>query len=187
MDPQESRGKKVFKENKCGTGQPPVPHRSWISRPAFPPPRSSETTVLVRQRSRRVPLLPVLLQNMILRIGFGESSLCNPCVGQRPSLLKEQAVEEAAMPGQPVRARARFQFPPAIHPRELPAATGVTAIIIRQALRFPRFAAPTFSHNVTTRNQKTFPPCAETVDDRTSLWMPEENYAGICRRMVENT
>jgi hypothetical protein len=42
------------------------------------------------------------------------------------------------MPGQPIRARARFQFPPAIHPRELPAATGVTAIIIRQALRFPR-------------------------------------------------
>ena len=42
------------------------------------------------------------------------------------------------MPGQPIRARARFQFPPAIHPRELPAATGVTAIIIRQALRIPR-------------------------------------------------
>ena len=42
------------------------------------------------------------------------------------------------MPGQPIRACARFQFPPAIHPRELPAATGVTAIIIRQALRFPR-------------------------------------------------
>src|SRR5271163_1111452 len=65
-----------------------TPHRSWISRLAFPPPRSSETTVLVRQRSRRVPLLPVLLQNMILRIGFGESFLCNPCVGQRPSLLQ---------------------------------------------------------------------------------------------------
>src|SRR5271170_3461370 len=42
---------------------------------------------------------------------------------------------EAAMPGQPVRARARFQFPPAIHPRELPAATGVTAIVVRQAAR----------------------------------------------------
>jgi hypothetical protein len=31
------------------------------------------------------------------------------------------------MPGQPVRAHAHFQFPPAIHPRELPAATSVTA------------------------------------------------------------
>ena len=79
------------------------------------------------------------------------------------------------MPGQPIRARARFQFPPAIHPRELPAATGVTAIIIRQALRFPRFAAPTVIHNVPARNRKTFPPCAETVDDGTSLWKPEEN------------
>jgi hypothetical protein len=83
------------------------------------------------------------------------------------------------MPGQPIRARARFQFPPAIHPRELPAATGVTAIIIRQALRIPRFAEPTLSQNVATRNRKTFPPCAEAVDGKTSLWKPEENRAGI--------
>src|SRR5580698_10379291 len=98
--------------------------------------RSGEPTVLVRQRSQkaRVPHLPALAAEHDSGISFAESILCNPCVGQRPSLLKEQTVEEAAMPGQPVRARARFQFPPAIHPRELPAATGVTAIIIRQAL-----------------------------------------------------
>jgi hypothetical protein len=34
----------------------------------------------------------------------------------------------------------------------LPAATGVTAIIVRQALRIPRFAALTLSHNAATRN-----------------------------------
>src|SRR5271170_774237 len=89
---------------------------------------------------------------------------------------------EAAMPGQPVRARARFQFPPAIHPRELPAAAGVTAIVIRQALRFPRIAEPTLRQNVATRNRKTFPACAETVDDETCLWKPEENRAGIAAR-----
>ena len=129
-----------------------APHRFVDLSSCLPAARSSGTTVLVRQRSRRVPHLPVLAaehdsENMIRRIVF-----LHPSVSQRPSLLKEQAVEEAAMPGQPVRARARFQFPPAIHPRELPAATGVTAIIIRQALRFPRFAAPTLSHNVATRN-----------------------------------
>ena len=44
------------------------------------------------------------------------------------------------MPGQPLRTRARFVCPLAIHPRELPAATGVTAIIVRQALRVPTFS-----------------------------------------------
>jgi hypothetical protein len=166
-------------KNKCGPGQPPEPHRLVDLNSCLPAARSSESTALVRQRSRGVPLLPVLAaehdsENWIRRI----ASL-QPCVGQRPSPLKEQAVEEAAMPGQPVRARARFQFPPAIHPRELPAATGVTAIIILQALRFPRFAVPTLGRIIATRNRKTFPPCAETVDDRTSLWKPEEIRAGI--------
>ena len=42
--------------------------------------------------------------------------------------------------GNPTHALAHFRFPPAIHPRELPAATGVTAIIVRQALRVPTFS-----------------------------------------------
>jgi hypothetical protein len=155
----------------------PEPHRSWISILAFPQLGAAGRRYWSDSAHEECHFYQYWLQNMILRIGFGESLFCNPCVGQRPSPLKEQAVEEAAMPGQPVRARARFQFPPAIHPRELPAATGVTAIIIRQALRFPRFAAPTLSHNPATRNRKTFPPCAETVDDGTSLWKPEEKAA----------
>jgi hypothetical protein len=32
------------------------------------------------------------------------------------------------------------RFPLAIHPRELPAATSVTAIVVRQALRVPTFS-----------------------------------------------
>jgi hypothetical protein len=35
VDPRKSVAKQ-FRKNKCGTGQPPVPHRSWISRLAFP-------------------------------------------------------------------------------------------------------------------------------------------------------
>ncbi len=41
------------------------------------------------------------------------------------------------------------------------------------------FAEPTLRHNVAPRNRKTFPPCAETVDDSTSLWKAEEKRAGI--------
>jgi len=63
-----------------------------------------------------------------------------PMRGQRPNRLIEPAVEEAAVPGQPARARAHFRFPLAIHSRELPAPTGVTAIIVRQALRVPTFS-----------------------------------------------
>jgi hypothetical protein len=64
---------KRFSKNKCGPGQPPEPHRSWISTLAFPPLGAARSTVLVRQRSRRVPHLPVLAaehdsENMIRRI-----------------------------------------------------------------------------------------------------------------------
>jgi hypothetical protein len=44
------------------------------------------------------------------------------------------------MPGQPARAHAHFRFPLAIHPRESPAATSVTAISRSQALRVPTFS-----------------------------------------------
>ena len=176
MNPRRSVAR-VFPKINAAPASHLAPHPSWISSPAFPPLGAAGRRYWSdsARKKEECRIYQYWLQNMILRIGFGESLLCNPCVGQRPSPLKEQAVEEAAMPGQPVRARARFQFPPAIHPRELPAATGVTAIIIRQALRFPRFAVPTLGRIIATRNRKTFPPCAETVDDRTSLWMPEEN------------
>jgi hypothetical protein len=73
------------------------------------------------------------------------------------------------------RARARFlECPPAIHPRESPAAAG-SAAIIRQAQELSRFAEPTLIHFVAPRNTKTSPPCAQPVDDVSSLWKPEEN------------
>ena len=80
------------------------------------------------------------------------------------------------MPGQPVRTHARFRFPPAIHPRELP--------VCRQLRRYHRsaslrrshvFGEPTVRQIVAGRNRKTFPACAETVEDKSSLWKPEEN------------
>jgi len=129
------RGEKVLK-NKCGTGQPPVPHRSWISLVCLPAAMGSRTTVPVRQRSLGVPLLPVLAA----RPRFRESLSRSSCGSQQPNPLQEQVVEEAAMPGQPARAHAHFRFPLAIHPRESPAATSVTAIIVRQALRVPTFS-----------------------------------------------
>ena len=77
-------------------------------------------------------------------------------------------------PGNQSRSRAFLICPPAIHPRESPVAAG-SAAIIRQAQELSRFAEPTLSHFVAPRNRKNFPPCAETVDDVSSLWKPEEN------------
>ena len=99
-------------------------------------PRSGETTVPVRQR----PARSATFTSTAATSRFNEPLSRNLCSGQRPNPLLEQEVEEAAMPGQPARARAHFRFPPAIHPRELPAATSVTAIIVRQALRVPTFS-----------------------------------------------
>lgn len=86
--------------------------------------------------------------------------------------------EEAAMPGQPVALARVSGCPPAIHPRESPAAAG-SAAIIRQAQETSRFAEPTLCQIVAPRNTKTSRPCAEPVDDVTSLWKSEENLRRI--------
>jgi hypothetical protein len=79
------------------------------------------------------------------------------------------------MPGQSVRTRARFRMSLAIHPRELPVATSVTAN--RRSASVERsnvFAVDTLRQIFAHRNRKPSPACAETVDDSTSLWKPEE-------------
>jgi hypothetical protein len=101
-------------------------------------------------------------------------------VASGPALLacsKEQSQDGGGgrnAQGNPSRLRAFLDRPPAIHPRESPAAAG-SAAIIRQAQETSRFAEPTLSQFVAPRNTKTLPPCAETVDDETSLWKTEEN------------
>jgi len=98
-------------------------------------------------------------------------------VASSPTRSEEQEVEERPQcPGNRFALARVSEFPLAIHPRELPAATGVTAIIVRQALRDSNvFAESTLRQKVASRNRKTFPACAEAVDEVTSLWKAEEN------------
>jgi hypothetical protein len=73
------------------------------------------------------------------------------------------------------RSRASPECPPAIHPRESPAAAGPAAII-RQAQKTLTFSLQPLSVRTSPpRNTKTSPPCAKTVDEKPSLWKPEEN------------
>jgi hypothetical protein len=102
----------------------------------------------------------------------------NLCDGWHPIPFQEQEVEEAAMPGQLVRTRARFQFPLAIHPRELPAAASVTANHRSTAVESSNvFAESTLRQRVANGNTKTFHACAEAVEDESCLWKAEENSA----------
>ena len=108
-----------------------------------------------------------------------EPQLSNLCDGQRPTQLNRAGTwRRPQCPGNQHHAHARFQFPPAIHPRESP--------VCRWLGRKPRsarlgrshvFGDSTLRHHYASRNRKTFRACAETVDDQTSLWKPEEKYA----------
>ena len=154
----------------------PAPHPSWISLVYLPAAKGSGTTVLVRQHSPRAPLLPV----QAVERRFRESLFLAFCDYRQPNPLKEQAVEEAAMPGQPARARARFRFSPGNSPSRIASC--------HQRHRNHRsasvessnvFAEPTLGEDVAARNRKTLPACEQAVDDATSLWKAEENAGEI--------
>jgi hypothetical protein len=174
VNPRKSAAKKRSK-NKCGPGQPPEPHRFVDLSTHLPAARSGETMALVRQRSQGVPHLPV----RTAEARFRESLLCNPCGSQLPSPLKSRLWRRPQCPGNRHALARVSEFPLAIHPRELP-------VCHRRHRNHPLasienchvFAEPTLSPNVAAGNRKTFPPCAEPVDDETSLWKAEEKCGG---------
>ena len=110
FDPCKSVAKTVPTKQMRPEGQPPSSRIvRGPSKPAFPSLRAAGTTVPVRQRShsQRAPHLPALLQHCDSENRCPATSV----VASSPTQLKERGVEEAAMPGQPARAHARFRFP----------------------------------------------------------------------------
>jgi len=102
-------------------------------------------------------------------------------VASGPPRFEEPEWEEAAMPGQPVRARALFRNVPGDSPsriagcrwlcRNHSAGSGMPTFSLANTLR-PILAAC---------KQKTAPACAEVVDDETSLWTNVENSGKLVR------
>jgi hypothetical protein len=120
---------------------------------------------------QRVPHLP----KRVAHSSFCHHEFATPAVASGPSCSEEQGGGGGRNARATSRACARFlECPPAIHPRESPAAAG-SAAIIRQAQELSRFAEPTVSQIVRSRNTKEFRRCAEPVEDETSLWKIEEN------------
>ena len=144
----------------------------------LPAARSNGTTVPVRQRSQGVPLLPV-------RAAKRDSE--NHC----SATLRRPAAQPA--PGAGCRG-GRNARATGTRSRAFPISPGNSPSRIAGCHRRHRnrhsasfknchvFAEPTLRQNVATRNRKTFPPCAEAVDDETSLWNAEEKPAGIAAR-----
>jgi len=100
---------------KCGPGQPPGPHRSWISCPALPP-HGDGMMLVARQRSGSAASAKASPQ-----LAIQGSRSCGHRGGQRP----DPAPRAGWGGGRNARAtstRSRTfpECPPVIHPRESP-------------------------------------------------------------------
>ena len=98
---------------------------------------------------------------------------------QWPAILscsEEQIGEEAATPGQPVRACARFlDFPPAQFTLQNHRLRLTLPQSFRKLRKLHVSLDPLSARSGAPRNTKTSPPCEEAVEDETSLWKNEEN------------
>ena len=171
MANKKSSRKQGTKTNAARASHPSRIVRGSLS-PAFPPLRGGEPTALVRQRSQ----VSATFTSTAAAPWFGESWLCNLCGGQQPNPLREREVEEAAMPGQPVRTHARFRISPGNSPSRIASCHRRHRNRRSASVESSNvFAEPTLREKVASRNRKTFARCAEAVDDTTSLWKAEEN------------
>ena len=91
----------------------------------------------------------------------------------RPTMLKSKSEEEAATPGRPARAHARFR----VAPGDSPSGTTGYCWLCCSSGRPESFTfslSHTLGQNLSSGNRKTSPRCEEAVDDETSLWNVEE-------------
>jgi hypothetical protein len=149
----------------------PKPHRSWIFLLAFPPPGAARR----RYRSESAHKECHIYRYYCRSENSRGVTFLQPAMASGPTRPKEREVEEAAMPGQPARARAHFRISPGNSPSRI--ASCHRHHRNHRLVRLERshvFAELTLRHNVSTRNRKTFCACEEAVDDETCLWKPEE-------------
>jgi hypothetical protein len=86
------------------------------------------------------------------------------------------------MPRQPFTRSRAFQIVPGDSPSRIASCHRRRRIRHSASPKASHVCAEiTLRHNATTRNGKTFHPCAETVDDDSSLWKAEEKHETIVR------
>jgi hypothetical protein len=151
----------------------PAPHCSWIIQVAFPPLRAARQRYQSDSARKRVPHLPVLAACQAVRRIAVHATFA---AASGPTRSKNRKWRRPQCPGNRYALARVFQFPLAIHPRELP--------VCHQRHRkssFDRlessnvFAEPTLRQDVVERNIKPLHSCAEAVEDDSCLWKTEEN------------
>ncbi len=164
-----------MQENKCGPGQPPEPHRSWISRLAFPPLGAARRWYWSDSARKECHFYQYWLQKRDSENHFSAT----PAVAGCPARSRADCGGDRNARATGTRSRAFPNFPwqftlencPVCHRRHRN----------HPLARFENchvFAEPTLFRNVAASNRKTFPACAEPVDDEISLWKAEENGGG---------
>jgi hypothetical protein len=171
---EDQAGKNGGQKNAVQASHPDRIH-TW-----FPAPPDLRMTASARSAPQECRIAKASCGLVILR-----SRTCNRCGGQRSCPCSE---EQGGGGGRNTRATSRacarfLDDPPAIHPRESPASAG-SAAIIRQAQELSRFAEPTLSQLAAPRNTKKLRPCAEAVEDETSLWKTVENQERISLDLI---
>lgn len=123
-------------KNKCGPGQPPEPHCSWISLPALPPLGTASRCYWSDSAPEGVPHLPVPLQNPIRENHLPQ--LCGGPAAQPTPRVSSRGGRNARATGSHSRAFPNFPWQFTLENCQLPPAS--PQIIVRQALRDPTFS-----------------------------------------------
>jgi hypothetical protein len=165
-------------KNKCGPGQPPGPH-CFCEILFAPDPRTRHGGEQPSSPALRRVRAMMLLVRLSLAKRTSRTNLqhCDGTSGQ--SCRVWRTLEEAATPGQPVRAEARlWRNPPTIHPRELSGTAG-SAAMLWQGVQESRLNVDTVRYRSLAIKRKPEHRCAETVNVRNSLWKATENETAI--------
>jgi hypothetical protein len=135
---------------------PATPAASFVDLSTrLPAARSGETMVLVRQRSAKSATFTSTDCRSVIRRITSLQSLRQPAAQS----AQERTVEEAAMPGQPARTRARFRISPGNSPSRIASLPPASPQIIHwQALRIATYSLnPLCPRMLRRATEKHFP------------------------------
>src|ERR1700731_2732001 len=108
-------------------------------------------------------------------------------MGGASPAFREGLSEEAATPEFSATHRSAFlKTLPAIHPRE-PPVTASSATVASRLNASHVCTVSTLREYRINRNRKLMLACAETVEDRTSLWKEKEKAVKIPRRIRQRS
>jgi hypothetical protein len=163
------------KKQKCGPGQPPGPHGTWIFCSRLDRHSRDGMTLLARQRSRgsatfaRAGCTPRSCDHEL-------QPLRRPAAQSHSQVGSERRPQRPGQPG--TRSHAFSGLSSGDSPSRITGCCRPCRNHPASSENSHVFAAATLHHRPVPRNRKQAPPCAETVDDNSSLWKPEENREG---------